>query len=352
MTGKKFIILTLGGLFSVLLFFGGLTAVIDPLFHYHAPLDGLGYPIVNERYQNDGILRNFDYDAIITGTSMTENFKSSEFDALFGANSVKVPFSGGFLKEFHDRLQRAFQEKPHIRYVLLSLDYYAVTADKDKLSNYAYPTYLYDDSYLNDVQYLLNKSILLTYTAEVLYHTASGQPTTSFDEYANWMPWRVFGKDAVDQTYSRPSKSAEETSFSEDDALRIRENLSQNVLSLARAHPETDFYLFLPPYSIYTWDKYHQAGMLNTVLEGQSLAIETLLGYDNVHVFSFNDCFDMICDLDNYKDIEHYGEWVNSQILDWMSRGEHELTWDNYQDYCDTVREFYINYDYDSLFTS
>ena len=77
---------------------GGLTAFVDPYFHYHAPLSFLEYPLNNQRYQNDGIVRNFDYDAIITGTSMTENFKTTEFDNLFNVNSIKVPFSGATYK--------------------------------------------------------------------------------------------------------------------------------------------------------------------------------------------------------------------------------------------------------------
>lgn len=55
----------------------GITIYVDPLFHYHAPLGSLQYPLYDERYMNDGIVRHFDYDAIITGSSMTENFKTS-----------------------------------------------------------------------------------------------------------------------------------------------------------------------------------------------------------------------------------------------------------------------------------
>ena len=62
---------------------GSINGIVDPYFHYHKPLAGLEYAIYDERYQNDGIVKHFDYDAILTGTSMTENFKTSEFDALF-----------------------------------------------------------------------------------------------------------------------------------------------------------------------------------------------------------------------------------------------------------------------------
>ena len=84
-----------------------MTAVIDPFFHYHAPLAGFYYKLDNERSQNNGIIRHFDYDAVITGTSVTENFKTSEFDRLFHAKAIKVSFSGATYKEIGENLRLA-----------------------------------------------------------------------------------------------------------------------------------------------------------------------------------------------------------------------------------------------------
>lgn len=103
------IIVTVLDLIVLLVTFSLLTIIIDPFMHYHAPLDGYGYPLNNEwyqdklmayqhnkeRYQNDGIIKNYQYNSIITGTSMVENFKTSEADKLFEVDFIKVPFSGG-----------------------------------------------------------------------------------------------------------------------------------------------------------------------------------------------------------------------------------------------------------------
>lgn len=37
---------------------GAFVVIVDPFFHYHAPLESMEYPLVRdfERYQNDGIL--------------------------------------------------------------------------------------------------------------------------------------------------------------------------------------------------------------------------------------------------------------------------------------------------------
>ena len=95
----------------------GLVIKVDPFFHYHKPMvDTYYYHIVNERSQNDGIVKQFDYDAVITGTSMTENFKTSEMDEIFGVHSIKVPFSGGTYKEINDNLARAYVRWIHMHF--------------------------------------------------------------------------------------------------------------------------------------------------------------------------------------------------------------------------------------------
>lgn len=131
--------------------FASVTVYIDPLFHYHKPLKDFEYPLNNERYQNDGIIRNFEYDGIITGTSMSENFKTSEADAMFDADFIKIPFSGGYYKEIDDNLRRAYDTGRDIRYVVRSLDYSQLICDKDAYRTDAtYPTYLYNDNPLDD----------------------------------------------------------------------------------------------------------------------------------------------------------------------------------------------------------
>ena len=95
MKAKRWLAVFLILSFAAFLCAAALTAWVDPFFHYHAPhTDRFFYPIDNQRSQNDGILRHFDYDAVITGSSMIVNFKTSELDELFGTHAVKVPATG------------------------------------------------------------------------------------------------------------------------------------------------------------------------------------------------------------------------------------------------------------------
>ena len=104
LSGKKWTAAFIAVLLALLMGMGAVTAVIDPYFHYHKPLERYQYVIENQRYQNNGIVKHFDYDAVITGTSMSENFKTSEMNEIFGVNAVKVPFSGSSYREINDNL--------------------------------------------------------------------------------------------------------------------------------------------------------------------------------------------------------------------------------------------------------
>ena len=76
---KKWFWSTLAGSGIVLFLILLVMVIADPYFHYHGKIPGMKYRIYNERYINVGILENFEYDAIITGTSMNQNFKTSHF---------------------------------------------------------------------------------------------------------------------------------------------------------------------------------------------------------------------------------------------------------------------------------
>lgn len=329
--------------------FASITIYIDPLFHYHKPLVNYEYPINNERYQNDGITQHFEYDGIITGTSMSENFKTSEADKMFHVSFIKVCFSGGRLKEINDILRRAYDADKSIKYVIESLDYYALVLDKDAYKEGEYPVYLYNNNPFDDINYILNKSILLNYTINVIEYTKAGNQTTNFDNYTNWNDCFTYGSDTVLTTYTLGEKSNTKQAITDEDRTRILENIRQNITDLADAHPETIFYLFFPPYSICYWDRMDNAGQIDWRIDAEQIVIEEIVKHPNIKLFSFNTNFELICNLDNYKDWGHYGEWVNSQILEWMRDDEYLITEHNYKEYIETIREFYNSYEYDSL---
>lgn len=337
---------------AILAIIGTFMVIIDPYFHYHKPLAGLGYSLENERYQNNGIVRHFDYDAIITGSSMTECFRPSELDELFGMTTIKVPYSGGSYKEVNDNLKVATEHNPNIKMVVRCLDAMRFFDDKDYLDYTDYPTYLYDDLLINDVSYLFNKDILLVAIQNVLGFNREGKIELSFDDYANWNDYYTYGFDAVMAHYDRNSMEVAEEMLpmTEEEYERLEANIEQNVIALAKENPQIDFYIYISPYSIYCMDYWYRMGELEKRFLAERRVIELLIPIDNIHLYSFNTAYEMICDANNYRDVAHHTQEINSQILRWMKAGEYQLTEENYTDYCEEVWNYYMNYNYEELF--
>ena len=331
------------------------TILIDPFFHYHLPItEEYFYPLNNQRSMNNGIIRLFNYDGLITGTSMTENFKSSEANALWGCKFIKVPFSGGSFKEINDNVAVALRSNPHLRIIIRGLDNGMFAQEKDYMRKDLgkYPTYLYDNSIFNDVEYIFNRDVLFSRIFPMT--TEKNKPgfkggITSFDAYSNWMWNYKFGKnvlypDGISVMELKPFEELTETV-----ANTVRENIRQNVTSLAQQYPDVYFYYFFTPYSAKWWQEKYANGTLASQIQIERIVIEEILKCQNILLFSFNNLTNITTDLNNYKDSTHYAEWINSLILRYMHDGKCRLTNENYEQYLQKELSFYSTFDYTSM---
>ena len=262
---------------------------------------------------------------------MTENFKSSLFDKLFNSNSIKVPFSGGSYKEINDNLERTLKRKKDIRYILRGLDYGAIIQNSEYMRYNDFPTYLYDDNILNDYKYLFNKEVIIKEIGRVVVYTLFRKNTTTFDEYSNWNNEYQSGKKNVLKNYKRNKKeNIKEEKLEKKDIEIIDKNIEKNVISLIKKYPNTTFIYFITPYSIVYWDQLKQEGKIEKQIMAEKYMIEKILKYPNVELYSFFNNYEMICDLDNYKDPGHYMGNISDKILYWISKKEYQLTKENY----------------------
>ena len=333
---------------SVVLIFV-LCFVFDPYFHFHKPFSFVSYRLYDERYTNDGISRHFDYNAIVTGTSMAQNFKTSEMDSIFGTQSVKETFSGAGYQELSQNLERALKRNADLKTVIWTIDYNGLIRDKDWTQYEGYPTYLYDDDPWNDTEYVYNKSIFYHGVLTNIVKTVLRQPSTSMDEYSAWN--KETGLQHIMQSYDRwEEKAPMEQGLSAEEREMVIENIKENIVDLVNQYPDTTFYLFYTPYSICFWDFQNQEGLMLRQFEAEQIATELLLECPNVRLYNFFDKYDIICNLNNYRDKEHYSAEINSRILSWIKTDEGIVTKENYMGKLEAEKEFYLNYDYESIF--
>lgn len=345
---KKFLIQELTITALLMTAVAAIVACVDPFFHYHAPVEGFSYIMDNERYQNDGITRNFEYDALITGTSVSENFRATLVDELFDVKSVKATYAGGYYKEIGDGERRALEYNDNIRLVIRSMDmYFAMTETDYRNPQAADPTFLYDNNVLNDEAYLYNADVLFEYVNSGIGRTLSGVPSDNFDTYMRFAEDRPLGAAYVLPYVTSTGASGEEIHMTDEERDMLTANVRANLTANIAAYPDVQFYYFFPPYCIADWYTNHYVkGDIPALIEEMELVTEEVLKYDNAHVFCFYDDTDVITNLDNYSDLQHYSGEVSDMILRAMESGEHELTRDNYKEYFESVKEYYMNYDY------
>ena len=350
---KRWITKTIWGLWIGILLFCCISYIFDPYFHFHKPYDGICYNLNPKKYMyyNMGVAKNFDFDTFVTGTSLTEHFSTEDINRYFGGKAVRLTCLGEGNKRIAEVTDTALANHS-IKTVIRGLDTMHFISDKDFENYDYYPEYLYDSNVINDFEYIFNIDILMQDTLPSIINTAKRERHAEFDDIVAFD--ERGDKNYLLDRYERAEKNYIPQS-DEDYTNAINmliDNLDSNLVPSIEANPNTIFYIFFPPYSVLFWDSLHQMGdevLLKRIML-EEVAIEKLIEYENVKLFSFFDDFELITNLDLYRDDCHYIAPVNRDILRWMSEDKHLLTKDNYHIYLDNIREFYTNYDYDSIY--
>ncbi len=310
-----------------------LVVLFDPFFQYHKSLSGLKKVLTDKEYQCVGSLKNFDYDSVVAGSSVAENYYNDWFNQGFDCNVIKAIRSYGATADLCYLLDIAFEHQ-ELKYVFYNLDPSALIADPETTYELTgCPMYLYDDNYFNDIEYLLNKDVILE---KIPYMIA--QSLTGYDENSsyNWAQWKEFNSDMALGLYIRkPSVSEMKPENYYEELLTQNLNL---LTARIEAHPETKFYMFIPPYSMLWWDNVYRDGDTESYLYNMEHTMEVLLSYDNVEFYYFQNDRDVITDLENYMDTLHFSPEINHYICDSMINGTHRIDRDNYRENIEEMR--------------
>ena len=322
---------------SVILLLACVLAVVvfDPFFQYHKPLKGLKAVLTDKEYQCVGSLKTFDYDSVIAGSSVSENYNNGWFDQGFGCKSIKAIRSYGATADLCYLLDIAFEHQD-LRYVFYNLDPSALEADPETTYELTgCPMYLYDDNYVNDVRYWLNKGVLMEKIPYLIANSLMGD----YDENNsyNWAQWKEFNSDMILGLYIRkPSVSEMKPRDYYEDLLRKNLDMLTDRIT---AHPETEFYIFVPPYSMLWWDNIYREGDTEAYLYNMEQAMKTLLEYENVKMFYFQNDREIITDLENYMDILHFSPEINRYICDSLIAGKRQVNSENYAEEIRSMRD-------------
>lgn len=321
---------------SLLLLAGVIAAVVlfDPFYQYHKPLPGLKAVLTDKEYQCVGTLRNFDYNALIVGSSVCENYNNGWFDQGFDCRTIKAIRSYGATADLKTLLDIAYEEHS-LDYVFYNIDPSSLSADAEPtFVSTGCPMYLYDKNHWNDYPYVLNKDVLMEKLPYMLAYSYIGDYDEG-DSY-NWAQWKYFGADLATGMYARKPTIAQMQPENMNEEV-LAENIAL-LTELVETHPETSFKFFFSPYSMLWWDNAYRTGEQDAVIYNEKQAVKTLLAYENVEIYYYQDAREIITNLDNYMDMIHFSKDINYWVYDQIAKGEGRLTMDNYEEKLEGMR--------------
>ncbi len=343
MKNKRYTAVFIAALLAMLTLFAGAVFVADPYYQYHEPWGGQPVRLVNGRYQNAGVARSFKYDTILMGTSIAANFSADQFDRLFDAKTAKLIVLDGYFSDFKASLDIAFGTHS-VKRVIWGIDSNILARGEEGRSTNL-PDYLYNDSRLDDIKYLLNKDMFFGDLAEVVYMAVSGEKG-GMDTAYTWEPGMGWSKTAALRGYPRPAPAKTETE--RDAYFADAESNLAVILGYVDAHPETEFTLFLCPYSMLFWDKMTRLRQVDAVLDMQRHILPELCGRSNVRLYYFMDSYDIIGNLENYADSVHFSPEINALLAERMATDKPE-TADALLERIDMFEIYVKGFDYEAL---
>lgn len=344
---KKWIVSALAFILILLSLTAALVIWVDPFFQYHAPLKWFPYLVDNQLSQNPGMAKHLEYDSVILGSSMTVNFDTRWFDELMGLNTIKLCYSGAYPKDQANIMDIIFDSGHRVDTVFLGVDVMTYSGGVDE-TKYPIPAYLYDDDLVNDVRYIFNKDVLLNY---VLRPLADPDRTDLATVYQSWWTDEYYNIQWVMHNYEPPER-VETEADPEAYIEAVRKNLRANICPYIEQNPDTEFYIFFPPYSILYWNDVMTENHLEATLAEYQYIADTLLSYDNVRMFFFASQEQIVTDLNNYADYTHYHKDINRYMTECFADGACEVTSaEQMKGALDDMRAVIDRFDFEALFS-
>ena len=362
MSAKKFSIIFiafiyLGSLFCLVLL-GILIYLYDPLQAYHKPFFREPSFSSDMRIQNKGIIKHYDFDSFIIGTSMLRNTSANEAVARLGGKWVNISMDGSAFNERAVVLGYLFKTK-NVKQIIGSLDGHSWLGE----ANTKHFAFLYDGVEFNDIRVYFNKKIILCALnfsknqecvgekdLETLTNWAKDKGNSSrFGGLNKWLENKDNGqiKDTLAKLQALAKAQTLPTYDFKPHTNSIKssqEMLEKNVLRFVRQNPNTKFHFVFPTYSRLSYRLDNNAtGYAKTKIVLKWLVSEAQ-NLPNMKIYGFDD-LTYADEIANYKDLTHYNVDMNSMQLDAIASGTHILTPQNIDAYLATMEAKIKAYD-------
>ena len=308
--------------------------IVDPFHQYRVETF---YPVhySNTRYKNAGFSKNYNYDSIIIGTSMSQNFIISETERILKYNKLlKLCIAGATAKEESTVLNTVFENNDKLKNVLFGLDIYSFLGDPQRLRHGegSFPMHLYDNNYFNDYKYLLSLDTIIKSLQAISfkYLKNSNDIRFQYDYMDQWQHLHVNDfkiQNVINRWHKRRIDNYEGRNIYNE----LVKSFNYNFLELIKKNSHIKFKIFYPPYTILSFKSSSENGILEDMLKFKEYIYSEIGDLENVEIYDFQIEDKITHNLNNYKDLTHYKQDINTWMLKNISKREYIVTEENYK---------------------
>jgi len=305
----------LGAAIAMLIAIGTFNWWVDPFQHFRmAERYPPRYYRLLHRFVVPGIVRNAPYDTLLTGSSIVENTRNSTIGTACGGTGLNAAMPGLAGYEQGLVLRTAFATHALKRAIVVVdfAGYNWAPEGRHPLSG-PLPAYLYDANPFNDAPYLLSWGVLVK-----SWRIVRGDTSESFRTDADapwwWADEKRFGRSEVVRGLDPLDLNRQFPQAPLKPDL-MRRSFDHNLLPLMVAHPETEFDVVWPPYSIVVWGDYVQRHQLDASLAFKRYVQAATRDLPNARIVDLQPDAAVTHDLDNYTDLYHFSPAINEWMI-------------------------------------
>lgn len=294
---------TLQLIILILFIIAALVIYIDPFQQFrinkYANRD-----ITKQRILNSGIAKNADYELAILGTSVSENFLKKDLEDSFKLKSINLALSGSTNYE-QRRMLKLILNKKKVKAIIYGLDVFSynrnITEERSPVGEFTYSNNPYS-------------KLTYIYNLDVLIGLKNGIENSS----NNWIETNSYWGDSY--KYSKEitlfsSKKIGNIEFGQGYSFEKMKANFDKFYKLIQQNKNVEYKIFFPPYASIWWKYADEYNCTIDILRFKEYVVSKLINNKNIEIYEFQDIAEITLNLDNYKDMIHYGPMINKEII-------------------------------------
>lgn len=330
-TSKKFLKTFAFSAIVILLGIGLAGYIIDPFFQFRINADSRY--ILNPRLVNGGLAKNYDYNTVLLGSSMVQNYNMSILHEKF-PEMKPVKLSSGGMNIPEMTYLYSFVNMDNTKNIIINID--IALFNQFGIGN-RYPKYLYENGILNKFKYLYGYETWMQYIPAdigmMLYFKIKKdiplayKMKTSIDDIGNnSFDVKYNAKDVKIQYLNGINVSPQ---VMKDMMPRMERTLDSLLTHLEiEKHKEINYTFVFSSYSALYWYHAQRNNYYKPFMSFVYHFNRSVEKYDNARIAFFFDR-EEITDLNYYSDITHFGPALSDTILTNVYNPKYELNSQN-----------------------